>query len=303
MQIAVRAVKRWSSIICAMFLATALASCSTNRLAFKHAPTLLYYWLDAYFDFDGPQGVAIKDSLQSLQDWHRQQELPLLADMLKNLQPVATQDVTPEQVCALSSFLQQRVQAPLLQFTPALARLAGSLKPTQLQHMEAEFNKRNQSWRDEWLDLSPAKRLERRSSQLLERIEKFYGKLDEAQRKTLRAQVASSGYDVELQHREMLRRQQDALQTLTRLRNSQLAPAASQAALQDLFARSLVSPDPQARQYSETMTLSLCNGLAALHQTATPAQRARLQATLKDYEADARALMAQAQVQTGQTTP
>lgn len=286
-----------------MFLATALAACSTNRLAFNHAPTLLYYWLDSYFDFDSPQSVAIKDSLQSLQAWHRQQELPLLADMLKNLQPVATQDVTPEQVCALSSFLQQRVQAPLLQFTPALARLAGSLKPTQLQHMEAEFNKRNQSWRDEWLDLSPAKRLERRSSQLLERIEKFYGTLDEAQRKTLRAQVASSGYDVELQHREMLRRQQDALQTLTRLRNGQLAPAASQAALQELFARSLVSPDPQARQYSETMTLSLCNGLAALHQTATTAQRARLQATLKDYEADARALMAQAQTQTGQTTP
>jgi hypothetical protein len=49
------------------------------------------------------------------------------------------------------------------------------------------------------------------------------------------------------------------------------------------------------------MSQSMCAGLAALHQSATPAQRKRLQETLQGYEADARALMAQAQ--TGQTTP
>jgi hypothetical protein len=303
MQITVRADRRWASIICALFLATTLAACSTTRLAYNNAPTLLYYWLDAYFDFDGPQNVAMKDSLRALQAWHRKNELPLLAEQLRALQPMALQDASAEQICTQYGLLRQRLQAPLAQLTPTLARLAGSLKPTQLSHIEAEFSKRNQRWREEWLDPAPEARLEHRSSQLIERLEKFYGTLDKAQRAAIRSQLAASAYDAEQQHREMLRRQQDTLQTLAQLRNGQFAAPAAEAAVQALLDRALDSPDPAARRYSQSMAQSMCAGLAALHQSATPAQRKRLQETLQGYEADARALVAQAQAQTGQTTP
>jgi len=301
MQIFVRTERRWASIICALFLATTLTACSTTRLAFNNAPTLMYFWLDAYFDFDGPQTVDIKDSLQTLQAWHRKQEMPLLAEQLRALQPLALQDVSAEQICTQYGLLRQRLQAPLAQLAPTLARLAGSLKPAQLKHMEAEFSKRNQRWSEEWLEPSPSARLERRSSQLIERLEKFYGSLSTAQRDAIRAQLAASGYDIALQQREMLRRQQDTLQTLAQLRNGQLAAPAAQAEVQALLDRALESPDPAARRYSQSMAQAMCSGLAALHQSATPTQRAHLQETLQDYEADARALMAQAQ--TGQTTP
>jgi len=291
MRITLRAAMRRLCIIGLMSVAFLLSACSANRLGYNHAPTLLYYWMDAYFDFDGPQSLAIKDSLQSLQAWHRKEELPPLAELLKNLQQPATQEVSAEQVCKLADYLQQRIQAPLNQLAPALVNLAVTLKPSQLQHVEAEFKRRNKTWREEWLDLSPAERVARRSQQIVERTEQFYGHLDDAQREMIRLQVVSSGYDPETQLREMLRRQQESLQTLSHLRNGQVAPDKALAEVQTLFTRALVPPDAAARQYAENVTRSVCVGAAAVHNSSTPAQKAKLVKTLQSYEADARTLM------------
>jgi hypothetical protein len=187
--------------------------------------------------------------------------------------------------------MQQRLRAPVMQLTPALAQLAASLKPGQLEHVEAEFKKRNQQWREDWLDLSAPERLARRSQQIVERTETFYGRLDEGARALVRGQLVAAGYAPELQYKEMLRRQQDSLLTLARLRNGQLAPAAAQAELQALFARATASPDAAARQYHDAMTQAACAAVAAVHNSATVAQKAKLLKTLQAYEADARALM------------
>jgi hypothetical protein len=52
------------------------------------------------------------------------------------------------------------------------------------------------------------------------------------------------------------------------------------------------SPDPAYRNYMEQTTQAHCRTFAALHNSSTPAQRQRLLETLKDYQADARALLA-----------
>jgi len=273
MRLSAYAIRRWLSIIGLLCATIVLSACSANRLGYNHAPTLLYYWLDAYFDFDGPQASAVKDSLQGLQTWHRREELPLLAGMLQNLQQPAQQEVSAEQLCALWETMQQRLQAPLNQLAPALAGVAVTLKPAQLQHIEAEFKRRNKEWREEWLEPSPAERITRRSKQIVERMEQFYGRLDEAQREMIRAQVQASGYDLALQEREMLRRQQDSLQTLARVRNGPLPPDKAQAEVQALFTRASLSPDPAMRRYTESMTRSMCAGVAVVHNSSSAAQK------------------------------
>jgi hypothetical protein len=291
MRSSVFATWRWPRIIGAMFLALTLVGCSANRIAFNNAPTLIYYWLDAYFDFDGPQSVDFKASLKELQAWHRKEELPQWAELLKNLQPVANQEVSAAQVCTLWGFLQQRLQAPANHLAPALAQVALSLKPAQMEHIAAEFKKRNKSWREEWLELSPAERLARRSKQIEERSERFYGKLDDAQRENIHVQLAASGYDPDMLQKEMLRRQQDSLQTLTRARSGTLAHAQVESELVALFARAVASPDAASRQYNDTITQSACAAVAAVHNSSSAEQKAKLKKTLQDYEADIRALM------------
>jgi len=283
---------RWLIIIGATVLSLALGGCSVVRLGYNNAPSLLYYWLDTYFDFDGPQTLAMRERLQALQDWHRKEELPQIADLLKNLQPSANQSVTPEQVCKLYGFVLERAQAPLNYLSPAIASLATTLTQAQITHIQAEFDKRNQQWREDWLDVKPSKRLERRQKQIKEQAEMLYGRLSDAQNAQIKTLLEAAGYDPQRQYAETLRRQQDSISMLNLIRSSGLSTAQATVEVQNLFARSFVSPDPEYRRYAEQARQMSCATAAQIHNGASTEQREKMLKNLRGYESDARALMA-----------
>jgi hypothetical protein len=147
-------------------MAVTLGGCSAVRLAYNNAPMLSYYWLDSYFDFDGPQSLRIKADLQTVQDWHRREEVPLLVQTLKDLQAMAPKPVTSAQVCQMVANLQVRIQAPMDRLAPSIAAIAPTMQATQMDHLAQEFDKRNRKWSDEWLDGSLPERTERRVKQI-----------------------------------------------------------------------------------------------------------------------------------------
>ena len=85
-------------IISALLLVL-LAGCSAVQTGYNNAPTLLYWWLDGYIDFNDAQARPVRESLDALHTWHRRQELPAYAEWLGRLQQQAGGTVTPEQVC------------------------------------------------------------------------------------------------------------------------------------------------------------------------------------------------------------
>jgi len=282
---------RWKAIIGAASLALALAGCSAARIGYNNAPTLLYYWLDGFIDFDGPQSLALKDSLQSLQDWHRKEEVPLIAELLTNLQASAMQNVTAEEVCKLSNYVQVRATVALDRLAPALAKLGTSVSSAQLATLTEQYEKRNTNWREEWLDVTPAKRTERRLKQSVERAEGFYGSLTDVQRKLIRSQIEAGGFDPALQYGETVRRQQDSLRTLALIRNGPMPQDQALTEIQNLLGRSIASPDPAYRRYQERTRQQGCAAVAALHNSSSTAQREKMVETLAGYASDARALM------------
>jgi len=52
-----------------------LAACSSLRLAYNNGDTLLYWWLDAYVDFDSGQKGEVKQDIDDLFRWHRKTQL------------------------------------------------------------------------------------------------------------------------------------------------------------------------------------------------------------------------------------
>ena len=54
--------KKFNTCIVLAF-AILLAACSSLRLAYNNADTLLYWWLDAYVDFDSGQKADIKQDI------------------------------------------------------------------------------------------------------------------------------------------------------------------------------------------------------------------------------------------------
>jgi hypothetical protein len=235
----------------------------------------------------------VRADLAALQAWHRQNELPAYIVTLEKLQRMAPANVTSEQVCDVYAELKPRFQTLVDQAGLTLVSLAPTLTPEQLDHLARQLKKRSDKWREEWMDGSPAELGSRRVKQLQDRVEMLYGRLEEPQLAVLRSSVASSVFDAATSSRESQRRHQDALQTLRQLQRGMPDPQRIKAQVHDLLSRAIDSPDAAYRNYLDKVTQENCKTLAALHNSITPTQRTKAIETLKDYAADARALMAQ----------
>jgi hypothetical protein len=188
--------------------------------------------------------------------------------------------------------LRPRLQALLDRIEPGMAMLAPTLTPAQLVHLSQQFDKRSQKWREVWLSGTPEERQASRLKRLIDRAESFYGRLEDVQISVLRASVSGSAFDANLSYRESQRRYQDIVQTLRLLQGGNPSGTSIQARVHDLLERSVRSPEPDYRAYSERLNQENCATLAALHNSTNAPQRRQLADTLKDYASDVRALMA-----------
>ena len=274
-----------------VLLALALAGCSAVRTGYNNAPTLLYWWLNGYMDFTDAQEQPVRDSLADLHRWHRREELPAYAGLLARMQQAAGAAVTPEQVCTYTSQVRTHLQRLVEQSAEGLARLAPTLQEEQLRHLDLQFEKNNQKWREQWLDGTPAELLDRRVERTVERFENFYGRLNDRQKDLLRERLAASGFDPRIAWAERLHRQEDMLRVMQEHRGDE-RPAHVKAEMLALLRRSLEPQDAEARAQYDRMWLEGCQTMAALHNSATAAQRRNLIEKLQGYETDFRALAA-----------
>ena len=295
-----RLVVCWSRIIgllAALVTLTLLPACSAVKLGYNNAPDLIYWWLDGYADLTEPQSVKVREELVRLQQWHRSNELPKIADLLQKLGQLAPGNTTPEQVCGLFSDARARIDAVITQVEPAAVALAMGLSAPQLSHIEGKYAKINAEWRDEWLAGSLAKRQAKRLKLLVERNEQFYGSLEERQIAVLRDAITHADFDPQFSYAERLRRQQDLLQTLRQTSDissdNRLSPAQSAAALRAYLDRSVNSPNPVYRARLEKESADNCTTIAQLHNSTSTEQRERAARRLAAYQRDARELAAQ----------
>jgi hypothetical protein len=282
---------RWFHII-GLLLVLQLGGCSAARLGYNNAPELAYWWLDGYLDFNSAQTTRVRADLAGLQTWHRSREMPLVAAQLQKLQGMVSDNVSAGQLCDAYDEFKPRMQSLLNQTAPTLSAVAPTLKPEQLSHLAVQLDKRSQKWREEWLDATPTERNARRLKQLVDRAEMLYGSLDTAQLTMLRSQLASSTMDTALLRRESQRRHQDTLQTLRLIQGGSLSAEQIRVEAKGLLDRALLSPDAAYRSHQQKLIEENCRTYAALHNSTSPQQRSRALETLKNYEADARALMA-----------
>ena len=271
-----------------------LQGCSAIKLAYNNVPELGYWWLDGYADLDDVQSLRVREELGRLLLWHRGNELVKIADLLQKVRQMAPADTTPEQVCRLYADARKRVDAVVAQAETATVDIAMSLSAAQLAHIEAKFAKGNAEWQDTWIATGPAERQARRLKSSIERSEQFYGALEERQIAVMRASLERSAFEPQLSYSERLRRQRDTLQVL-RLASAPpgaTRPTAAQvtAALRAALERTVNSPNPAYRAYSDRALSDSCKAFAQLHNSTTAEQRERAMRRLADYERDAREL-------------
>ncbi len=287
---------RHASLGLALASIIGLSGCSTLKLAYNQSDDLIYWWLDGYADLQSEQKQFTRDALTDLQRWHRQQQLPEYVALLKRMQAMAPNDITPAQVCAVTEDMKISFIGVLRRVEPASAQLASQLNADQLRSVRKRFDKTNKTWKEDWLDPDAEERLRFRTKQATNRLEDFYGRLDKPQREVLHQWLSSSVFDPAFSYAERERRQADTMQTLQRM--AQESSTASkqeqaQALLRGLIDRSFNSPNERYRTYNRELWNENCVGFAKLHNSTTPIQRQRMLEVLRGYEQDFKTLMAQ----------
>jgi hypothetical protein len=277
---------RLALILCVL---AGLGACSAVRLSYNNAPELTYWWLDGFVDFDKTQAKRVRADLAALARWHRKEELPLVADLLQSAQTLAAQpQVSGEQICNLYERSTARMEALVQRALPGAAAVATTLQAGQLKSMAAAYDKKNAKWRDEWLS-ADSDGVAKRTIKIRERLEDFYGPLSAVQVRQLQVRMDRAAQDEPLHYREIVRRQQLLLQTLTQLRHADAG--AAQSALTTVAQGYLYSPDATYRASREASLTQTCEAMAELHRSTTPTQRTAMVGALQGYARDVQSLI------------
>ena len=267
-----------------------MQACSTIKIAYNQSPELTYWYLDDYIDFTPTQSALAKSEMKKIQAWHRQSQLPIYAEELRQLQPKMLTDISAGVACSAFATARVQVLALMQHAEPALIALAATIDAAQTRHLSERFDKSNKQYRKEWLEGSVQKKRAKRLKDALGRAEKVYGSLDERQTAWLGQRIDASPFDANINYAERLRRQQDALQTLQTI---QANPARIQNEMQGFLARALDSPNPAFRSYTARLMQENCQTFADLHGLMNANQRAKAQQVIQGYEQDFKTLGAQ----------
>jgi hypothetical protein len=270
-----------------------ITACSTVTIGYSNAPELTYQWLNRYINFNTVQQQAIREELKAIHIWHQEYELPRYIAILESLQKMATQDATNGQACEVANDTRERFRILSLQFEPVIERLSPTIRQEQLDHLRKKFEKRNREWHKQWLQGSQEERDAQRLKRTVKRAEMFYGRLNGEQKALLKEYIRTSAFNADISYAETLRRQEDALATLEKIMRKQLGEADRKMEVAAYFDRFLRGDDAAYQDYIDRVSADSCNGLARLHNSASPAQRERAARKLGSYLADLRTLRSQ----------
>ena len=272
------------------FLAVAalllLSACSAIKLGYQQLPTLSFWWLDSTVSLSSNQRPAVKESIDKLYQWHRQEELPGYAALLQRTADLSAGPVQPGQLCRVVEEVQTRLDTLMRQAVVQAASVAMAMGPRQLSHLARGWERQNEEWEKEWLQGDTEARMERRLDRILSRYNSFYGELNTAQINLVKTQLTQSPWTAEWGRRDRQRRQQDLLSTLHRITQNNTTQAQAEAQLWGVWQRWLVPPDAEDRAVVQSLSQRACDNLAQLHNITTSEQRVRAARRLRAYERD-----------------
>ena len=274
-----------------MVASLALAGCSALRLGYSNGPQLAWWWLDGYFDFSSAQSPLVKRTIDQWFDWHRGTQLADYAALLAAARQQVLEPTTGSAACGWQDRARAQVDPALQRAINDFADVLPTLGDAQLRYLDQRYAAKNDEMRKDFLQPDAALRLRESVKRAVERAERVYGSLDDAQLKVISAGVAASSFNPELWLAERQRRQRDTLQTLRKLIAERADKPQRVAALKGLVQRFELSPNAEYRGYQARLSDYNCTLAAQIHNATTPAQRRVARDRLQGWEADLRSLV------------
>jgi hypothetical protein len=282
----------------ALFLIVLLAltaACSTIRFSYNHGDTLLYWWLDAYVDFEGDQSDWVKRDIGELFQWHRKTQLHDYAALLGTFQRQLAGNPTQADLLGDYREMRSRTETLAMKAVPDMVDLARSLTPDQIAQMEERFKKKNDEYRRKFVSGSIEKRQEARFDKSMEQLKLWFGSFNRDQEAALRRASDARPLDSNIWLEERMLRQRKIL-ALTR-KIQQEKPSKEQtgamitALVHEFFGR---MDAPERKGFYDSYLNSTTNYILTAIRIATPAQKAHAQKRMQGWIDELNALAKEA---------
>ena len=263
-----------------------IAACSTVRLGYNNADTLLLYSLDRYVSLTDEQEQMVRRRVAALMDWHRATQLTDYAAFIQSARGrLDGSVVTPAEILAFNEGLNARMAALGERAAPDVAALALTLTPAQIDQVERKIVDDNIKARKESTE-AVRQELDARAKKYAERAEFWLGKVSDQQVRLVRASLAGRPVDslYWLEARE--RRTKDLVALLRRIQ-AERPPEAVAANWFRAYFRELARPsNADQRARAEAFRRDNARLIAQLVNSATPEQRAHLDGKLSGFESE-----------------
>jgi hypothetical protein len=271
------------------------AACSTIRFSYNHGDTLLYWWLDAYVDFEGEQADGVKRDIGELFQWHRKTQLDDYAALLGTFQRQLAGNPTQADLLADYREIRSHTEILAMKAVPDMVDLARSLTPDQIEQMEERFKKKNDEYRRKFVSGSVEKRNDARFDKSMEQFKLWFGGFSDEQEKALRRASDARPLDSAIWLEERVLRQRKILTLVRKI--EQEKPSKEQASamitslLREFFAR---MDAPDRKGFYDSYTNATINYILAAIRIATPAQKAHAHKRMQGWIDDLNVLAKEA---------
>lgn len=286
--------QRTRPVVLLAAVAIALAGCSSIRLGYDKLPFLAGWELDRYLDLNGDQEKLADRQLRDFQAWHRKAQLPKYAALLRQVEEQVDEPMTVERVARWRNEALDTWPELVERLAPAVAGLAVTLTPAQLDHFDKALVEANRKIENEYyVGRNPKALRAARIKRSRERAENFLGPLNAPQLARLEQRADDEG-TLATSHRWAVRlpRQQILVDLLRGLATDR-PPIGEATARTEAALLSLVRPtDPVLKAKTDAAELASDRYMADLLGQASPVQRRHLVERLRGYGSDLDRLMA-----------
>lgn len=261
------------------------AGCSSVRLGYDNADTLLFYKLDGYVDLTSAQSHLVREKVRGLFAWHRATQLPGYADFVDAASRRLDGRVTPAEIYALNQEINRRLLAIGEHAATDLAALALTLEPRQLDRLAQKLAEDDAKVRQETAGAS-RRGMEQRVKRAAGHVEDWFGSVNPQQREFIRETLATRADRDEAWMVERAQRRADLLQVARRIQAEHPAPDIAAQWIREYFASIAEPPDGERRMRMQGYRRDSADLIAGLVNAATPEQKAVLRRKLHGYADD-----------------
>jgi len=265
----------------------AVTGCSSGvRLGYNQAETLVNWTLSDYVEFEPHQRDLFGRKFRALHDWHRREQLPEYARLLRETRTRVEDGLSREDIDWIVSSSRGRLEALVEQGAGDAADLMLSLTPEQVAALERSFVRTNQKTARAWgVGLPAAQQQKRRAERLVAQVERFTGRLSREQVERVAEMANALPLNTEQRFAERQRRQRELLAALQSGRNR----AEMVAWFRQWAPNWERGRDPASARIAQASNEQRAQVFADIDRLLTPAQRRqamdRLQAFSEDFVA------------------